>query len=162
MSSDLTWNWLLPGDLAIGSHPQTDRDWLVLRQAGITAVFNCCFVDEDRHLPTVPAAWGWRSIRCPLPDHRAQVPLSEAALKRALETLCDLYASSGSLYVHCWAGQERSVLMGIGLLALQQRLTIFQALDHTKRQHPPARPLFGQLALLEQVLSGPYAREETD
>lgn len=161
MSSELIWNWLLPGDLAIGSHPQTEQDWLMLRQAGITAVFNCCYPDEDRHLPTPPAVWDWRHVRCPLPDHRAQVPLSEAMLKRSLESLCDLYADSAGLYVHCWAGQERSVLMGIGLLALQQRLTIFEALDHTKREHPQARPLFGQLALLEQVLSAPYAREET-
>jgi protein-tyrosine phosphatase len=161
MSSELTWNWLLPGELAIGSHPQTDHDWQLLRQAGINAVFNCCYPDEDLHLPAVPAAWGWRSLRCPLPDHRAQVPLQEDTLKQTLEALCDLYADSDCLYVHCWAGQERSVLMGIGLLALQQQLTIFQALDHTKRQHPPARPLFAQLALLEQVLNAPYGREET-
>lgn len=159
MSPELTWNWLLSGRLAIGSHPQSELDWRQLRRAGINAVFNCCFPDEDRHLPTVPEAWGWNCQRVSLPDHRAQVPLSEQTLKSNLEVLHDLYVASDSLYIHCWAGQERSVLMGIGLLAYGQQMTIFEALDHTKRHHPPSRPLFGQLALLEEVLNSLRGRE---
>lgn len=161
MKSKFTWSWLLPGVLAIGSHPQTDHDWNILRQAGITAVFNCCFVEEDLHLPIVPADWGWQSQRYALPDHRAQIPMNEEILIQALEALCNLYVNSECLYIHCWAGQERSVLMGIGLLALQQRITIFEALDQVRRNHPPARPIFGQLAMLENVLKGPYSREES-
>ena len=76
--------------------------------------------------------------------------------------LSDLYVSTSSIYIHCWAGQERSVLMGIGLLSLQDDMSIFESLDYVKRMHRPAKPLFSQLALLEKVISGSYVREVID
>lgn len=160
MASKFVWNWLFPGNLAIGSHPQTEQDWNVLRRVGITAVFNCCFPEEDRHLPTVPVDWEWKTVRSSLPDHRRQIPLSEEIIKHSLEAICELYAKSECLYVHCWAGQERSVLMSIGLMALQYDMTIFEALDYIKREHPQAKPIFDQLAILDEVLNSPFAREE--
>lgn len=162
MSSDFHWSWLKHSEIAIGSHPMDEKDWIQLRQAGITGVFNCCSSNEDQNLPTFPASWGWHSIRCPLPDHRVKQNLEQKLLIEALEMLSDLYVSTSSIYIHCWAGQERSVLMGIGLLSLQDDMSIFESLDYVKRMHRPAKPLFSQLALLENVISGSYVREVID
>jgi hypothetical protein len=142
-------SWIRSGRLAIGAFPREPAHWQALEASGVRRVFSCCHPDE--------APWGppphWPARRLALPDHRSPAPLEEPLLRQAIAELEQLHAQAdGALYLHCWAGQERSALMAVALLSRSEGLSVFDALAQVRRCHPQAQPIMAQLALLEQVL----------
>lgn len=142
-------SWLRSGRLAIGAYPREPAHWQGLEASGIRRVFSCCHPSEAAWAP--PPHWLARQLA--LPDHRSAAPLEEALLRQAITQLEALYSQgSGGLYLHCWAGQERSALLAVALLSRSEGLPLFEALAQVRRCHPEARPIMAQLVLLEQVL----------
>jgi len=151
MSSSLPepFSWIRSGRLAIGAFPRQPDHWQGLEASGIRRVFSCCHPDEAPWTP--PPHWVARQLA--LPDHRSPGQLDEPLLRQAIDELQQLYhQGDGALYLHCWAGQERSALMAVALLCRSEGLALFDALAQVRRCHPQARPIMAQLALLEQVL----------
>ncbi len=143
-------SWIRSGRLAVGAFPRNPGHWQALEAAGFQRVFSCCHPSE--------AAWAppphWSAQQLPLPDHRSAEPLSEALLRQAIAQLTAFYAPQhGPLYLHCWAGQERSPLLAVALLCCSENLPLLDALALVRRCHPPAQPITAQLALLEEVLA---------
>jgi hypothetical protein len=148
-SLPLPFSWIRSGRLAIGACPRGPGHWQALEASGIQRVFSCCHPSEAPWAP--PPHWSARQR--PLPDHRSPEPLSEALLRQAIAELEELQAlGQGGLYLHCWAGQERSPLMAVALLCRSEGLALLDALALVRRCHPQAQPILAQLALLEQVL----------
>lgn len=142
-------SWIRSGRLAIGGFPRAAEHWQSLEACGIQRVFSCCHSSEGPWSP--PSHWPARQLA--LPDHRVAAPLEEPLLREALALLEELYQQgSGALYLHCWAGQERSPLMAVALLCRSEGMPLLDALALVRRSHPQARPILAQLALLEQVL----------
>jgi hypothetical protein len=143
-------SWIRSGRLAIGAFPRAPEQWHSLETCGIQRVFSCCQSSEGVWSP--PPTWPARQLA--LPDHRVAAPLEEPLLRQALALLEELYSQegSGALYLHCWAGQERSPLMAVALLCRSEGMPLLDALALVRRCHPQARPILAQLALLERVL----------
>lgn len=147
-AASFQFSWLRSRRLAVGAMPRCEEHWQALAQQGVTSVLCCCHPDEGPWQP--PARWC--HAQRPLPDHRNPEALDPAALNRAIDTAMDLYASAPALYLHCWAGVERSPLVAIGLLCRAESLSIWDALAQVRALHPPARPITGHLVVLEGLL----------
>jgi hypothetical protein len=147
--SDLSISWLRTRRLAIGPMPQTPHHWLALQQQGVQSIFNCCEVEECPWLP--PQEWLQR--RFPLPDHRQPDAMTRTMLDQAINAALDLYNTGLPLYLHCWAGMERSPLVAIGVLCRTESLNLFEALAQVRSQHPIAKPLIPHLLILESLLA---------
>jgi len=143
-----TCSWLRSGRLVIGAMPTNDDHWRSLERQGVSSVFSCCDPSEGLWQP--PSHW--QRIQLPLPDHRNPHDLDPTALKRAVDAAWQLYRDTPALYIHCWAGMERSPLVAIGLLCKAESLSIFDALAQVRALHPPARPITSHLVVLEEIL----------
>ena len=143
-------SWIRSGRLAIGAFPRQPGHWQALEACGIQRVFSCCHPSEASWEPPPH----WQSRQLPLPDHRSSEVLNETLLRQAIHQLTELYAQpQGSLYLHCWAGQERSPLLAVALLCRSESMPLLEALALVRRCHPQAQPIMAQLALLEEVLA---------
>jgi predicted protein tyrosine phosphatase len=129
--------------------PQTPEHWSALEQHGIQSVFSCCDPVEGIWQPPDH----WRQLRVPLPDHRNPEAMNPELLDHAISSALDLYGSTPPLYLHCWAGMERSPLVAVGLLCRAESLDFFQALAQVRTQHPIAKPLIPHLILLESLIA---------
>ena len=146
----LPYSWILSNRLAVGPMPRTDRHWQQLAEAGFRSRFSCCYPQEEVFSP-VPASWLSESIS--LPDHRNQEELQASVLKDALLVAEGLLTTNAPLFLHCFAGRERSSLMAVGLAARSRDMDVFTALDWVRRCHPMATPIYEHLSILEQVLA---------
>ena len=130
--------------------PKTVDHWDQLEADGFRHRFSCCFPYEHIFAP-IPPSWNTREVS--LPDHRAQVSLEAETLLLALREAEDMLSTlDGALYLHCFAGQERSVLMAIGLLCIVEGKNLFDSIAYVRQCHNDAKPLYSHLDLLEQVL----------
>lgn len=80
--------------------------------------------------------------------------MTRELLENALTAALDLYRAAPPLYLHCWAGMERSPLVAVGLLCKAESLDVFDALAQVRSQHPIAKPLISHLVILESILVG--------
>jgi hypothetical protein len=142
--------WLRTGKLVIGPMPHTPAHWYSLQQQGVQSIFSCCDPAEGAWQP--PSEWRQRQF--PLPDHRQPDAMTRELLAGALGAVLDLYLDAPPLYLHCWAGMERSPLLAVGLLCRAEGLDLFDALAQMRSQHPIAKPLVPHLVILESVLTG--------
>lgn len=142
--------WLRTRKLAIGPMPRTPAHWRTLQQYGVQSIFSCCDPQEGPWQPPPH----WRQLRHPLPDHREPEAMTRELLENALTAALDLYRAAPPLYLHCWAGMERSPLVAVGLLCKAESLDVFDALAQVRSQHPIAKPLISHLVILESILVG--------
>jgi len=147
----LPYSWILTNSLAIGPMPRQPSHWEQLEQAGFRSRFSCCYPEEEQLSP-IPDHW--QSLSLALPDHRNQEVLRPERLLEALDLARGLLHSSAPIYLHCFAGRERSPLIGVGLTALERQIDVFAALDWVRRCHPAAMPIYDQLDVLDQLLRG--------
>lgn len=149
--SPLAYNWILTGRLAIGPMPKSIYQWKQLETEGFKKRFSCCYAEEHIFTP-IPSNWISREVS--LPDHRSQDLLTKGKLIHALQEVEEIYRDyPGPLYLHCFAGQERSVLVAIGLVCILERKDLYDSLAYVRHCHKQAKPLYTHLDLLEQVLT---------
>lgn len=141
-------SWIRTGKLAIGAFPRSAAHWHNLQQSGVAAVMSCCEPSEGVWDPPQHLA----SRRHPLADHRNPEAMDAPRLSQAIEGAVELYETQPALYLHCWAGIERSPLVAVGLLCRVEGLSLFEALDQVRLQHPIARPITRHLVILEALL----------
>lgn len=153
----LYYNWVITHKLAIGPIPRTSFHWKQLENDGFQNRFSCCYPNEHIFV-TIPDTWNSREVS--LPDHRAQNPLERETLISALLQAREMIRNNSTpLYLHCFAGQERSALMAIGLVCLLENKDLFDSIAFVRQCHKRAKPLYSHLDLLEQVLR--EMRQET-
>lgn len=148
--SPLAYNWIKSGRLAIGPMPKSRQHWQQLETDNFSQRFSCCYPHEHIFSP-IPSHWVSREVS--LPDHRAQEILKPDTLIFALkEATSMINKAPGPLYLHCFAGQERSVLIAIGLVCILDKKDLFDALNHVRNCHQNARPIYSHLDLLDKLL----------
>ena len=129
----LMYSWILNHQLAIGPMPRRTFQWNQLEEVGFKTRFSCCYPYENIFAP-IPIDWS--SANIPLPDHRQQESLDIDKLKLALDTAEKLVIASAPVYLHCFAGQERSSLLAVGLTSKIKNIDVFSALEWVRRCHP--------------------------
>jgi len=149
-SFPLDFSWIKTDKLAIGAMPKSIEHWQQLESDNFSQRFSCCYPNEHIYAP-IPSHWISQEVS--LPDHRAQDILRADTLIRALqEAKSMMNQASGPLYIHCFAGQERSVLVAIGLICILDKMDLFDSLNYVRSCHKKARPIYSQLDLLDQLL----------
>lgn len=149
-SEPLLYSWILTNRLAIGPMPKSGAHWQQLEDEGFKKRFSCCYPSEHVYSP-IP--FDWISKEVSLPDHRSQEELNSDTLILALNEALQLIESDSSpTYIHCFAGQERSALIAIGLICIIEKKNLFDSLAYVKMCHKKAKPLYSQLDLMERIL----------
>lgn len=147
----MLFNWILFGELAIGSAPTSCEDLDHLRTEGIRSILSLCRAEECRLAQGLDTMFHWQ--RRELPDHRCGHPPDPAELAECLD-LISAWVSHGPIYVHCIAAAERSPLVAMGWLMRRKNLNRLQVLEYLMQVHPPTNPLPEQLALLDAPVHG--------
>jgi hypothetical protein len=145
----LSYSWILNHQLAIGPMPRRSFQWKQLEDVGFKTRFSCCYPHENVFAP-IPSDWS--SANIPLPDHRKQELLDYDRLMLALRTAEQLVLTSSPVYLHCFAGQERSSLLAVGLTAKFKNIDVLSALEWVRRCHPISAPSYEYLEMLEKIL----------
>lgn len=146
-----TFSWVITGKLAIGSMPRRIEDWHLLESNDIKKRFSCCYAEEHVFTP-IPSDWESKEVS--MPDHRLQEELTTERLVYALNEIISLINKSPTpVYLHCFAGQERSSLLAVGAVCLIANKDLFEALAWVRQSHRRARPLYHQLDILEKALN---------
>ena len=148
-SQPLLYSWILNRQLAIGPMPRRTFQWNQLEDVGFKTRFSCCYPHENIFAP-IPI--DWFSANIPLPDHRKQELLDIDRLTLALKTAEQLVITSAPVYLHCFAGQERSSLLAVGLTSKIKCIDVFSALEWVRRCHPMSAPNYEHLEMLEKIL----------
>jgi hypothetical protein len=148
-SQPLAYSWILNHQLAIGPMPRRSFQWKQLEDVGFKTRFSCCYPHENVFAP-IPSDWS--SANIPLPDHRKQELLDYDRLMLALRTAEQLVLTSSPVYLHCFAGQERSSLLAVGLTAKFKNIDVLSALEWVRRCHPISAPNYEYLEMLEKIL----------
>lgn len=149
-SSPLLYSWIMTGKLAIGPIPRTTAQWVQLEGDGFRNRFSCCYPQEHMFAP-IPK--GWQSKQVALPDHRSQEPLTSDNMILALdEAIMMLNQNNEAMYLHCFAGQERSALMAVGIVCMIKGKDVFESLDFVRRCHKRAKPLYAHLDILDKAI----------
>jgi len=144
------YSWIITGKLAIGPMPRQLEDWKLLENNGIQKRFSCCYAEEHIFTP-IPVLW--KSKEVSLPDHRSQEELTSQRLVYAIEEAINLIQEdSGPMYLHCFAGQERSSLLATGIVSLMEHKDLFESLAWVRQCYKQAKPLYEHLDLLETAL----------
>ena len=138
-------DWVLRGEIAIGSAPKNEADINELKINGINGILSLCSNEENPFNENLKDFFKWKNIL--LPDHKYKYTLNIDQLNLALDSLYTL-TREGSVYVHCLAGVERSPLVCMGWLVKNHNLTPTQALDYLMNIHTGTNPLPDQLKLL--------------
>lgn len=145
----LLYSWVLSGRLAVGPMPQSVQQWQQLDAAGFRSRFSCCYPDEERQ--SFPPK-SWLQARVSLPDHRLQEDLKLEQLRSAIEQASELLHQAPAMYLHCLAGMERSPLVAVGIVAKEKNIDLLSALDAIRMCHPPAKPMYEHLDVLDQLI----------
>jgi hypothetical protein len=145
----LIYSWILNHQLAIGPMPRRTFHWNQLGDVGFKTRFSCCYPHENVFAP-IPSDWS--SANVALPDHRQQEILDIDRLRLALNTAEELVINSAPVYLHCFAGQERSSLLAVGLTAKIKKVDVFAALEWVRRCHPISSPNYEHLEMLDSIL----------
>lgn len=145
----LSYSWILTNELAIGPMPGGASHWLQLEDAGFRSRFSCCYPNE-KTFSQVPPHWSSNSVS--LPDHRQQEQLSPERLLVAIDAADAMINERSPLYLHCFAGRERSSIVAIGLTARRRSIDLFEALEWVRRCHPTASPIYEHLDILEGLI----------
>jgi len=146
----LWFSWILPNRLGIGPAPLTADHWEALKKAGFHSCFSCCYLEEEQFLP-IPD-YDVVHGRVSLPDHRHQELLLKSTLLEAINVSRGLMNQSPPLYLHCWAGQERSPLLAIAHVSLINGVSVVNAMESVRKAHPQANPVYQHLELLKEII----------
>lgn len=140
-------SWVLRNQLALGSAPVSVHHLQELQSNRIVAILALCSSGE------APLPFGlthrFEFHRFVLPDHKSCVVLPPSQIQAAYQLLVTLVAT-GSVYVHCQAGVERSPLLCMAWLMVNRSLSLLDALAYLKSVHPSTGPLPDQLASLRK------------
>lgn len=141
-------DWVLVDELAVGSAPMADRHLTRLKDKGINAILSLCSIQEAPELDLMKSEFD--CARLVLPDHRSGRTLQEKELLLAVDKVSELRAS-GPVFVHCFAGVERSPLVCMACLVREHGLSPQRALDYLMQVHQGTNPLPSQLDILRTL-----------
>ncbi len=147
-NNSFTIDWVLVGELAVGPAPRREKHLEKLEKLGIKVILSLCSEDESHTLENISSRFVFK--RSLLPDHSyGRVPTLEE-LRNTLDTLISV-KKLGPVFVHCFAGVERSPLVCISYLVKERKIPLDKALDYLMEVHPGTNPLSSQLNMIKLI-----------
>lgn len=146
--NDLNFDWVLIDELAVGALPKNDSHLSFLKNNNIKSIFTLCSKEEG-HVP-INFQNHFNCINYVLPDHRSKKLPKIEEIKECINILENLL-KKGGVYVHCFAGVERSPLICLAYLITNKNIDVQNSLEYMMQIHPRTNPLKGQLDLLSKL-----------
>ena len=141
-------DWVLSNELAVGPAPLKKSHFEYLADKNIKSILNLCNEEE------APINEDFKSIfnfkRFKLPDHKVNKEIEIHEIKEIINIIESL-KTSGAVYVHCFAGVERSPLICMAWLISKHKLSPQRSLDYLMEVHKGSNPLPSQYKLLSQI-----------
>ena len=147
-SKDLYINWVLVNELAVGALPNKESHLSILKQFKIRSIISLCDSDEGQ----IPAVIQKEFIckKYVLPDHRSKKIPTLDQIKTCINLVEELL-NNGPVYIHCFAGVERSPMVCMAYLITHRNLDLQNTLEYMMQIHPRTNPLKGQLEILDKL-----------
>ena len=141
-------DWVLRNEIAVGPAPLKKSHLEYLANKNIKSILNLCNEEE------APIDDNFKSIfnfkRYTLPDHKVNRKIEFHDIKDIIKIIESL-KTSGAVYIHCFAGVERSPLICMAWLISKHKLSPQRALDYLMEVHKGSNPLPSQYKLLSHI-----------
>ncbi len=138
-------DWVLNNELAVGPAPLKESHFEYLANRNIKSILNLCNKQEAPIDEIFKSNFNFK--RFPLPDHKVNKEIEIHEIKEIIKILESL-KSSGAVYIHCFAGVERSPLICMAWLISKHKLSPQSSLDYLMEVHKGSNPLPSQYKLL--------------
>ena len=143
----LSFSWVLVDELMVGSAPRLEDDLKQLESEGIKSILTLCS-NEEVDIPEGINKLFFRESFV-LPDHtfkRYPEPDEILEVLNILEKIMD----HGPVYVHCFAGIERSPLICMAWLIKKHKMEVNESLRYMMSIHKKTNPLPFQIDCLHK------------
>ena len=147
-SKKLSFSWVLVDELMVGSAPLTNDHLMILEREGIKAVLTLCSTKEVNIPQEIDKYFIHQSFI--LPDHTFKKYPQPHEIFSVLEILENLI-KNGPVYVHCFAGIERSPLICMAWLIKKYKMGVNESLRYMMSMHKKTNPLPGQIDCLHKI-----------
>ena len=141
-------DWVLSNEIAVGPAPLKKSHFEYLAKKKIKSILNLCNEKE------APIEEIYKSVfnikRYTLPDHKVNKEIEIHEIKEIIGIIEKL-KSSGAVYIHCFAGVERSPLICMAWLISKHKLSPQRSLDYLMEVHKGSNPLPSQYKLLRHI-----------
>ena len=144
----LSFSWVLVDELMVGSAPLNKDHLMILEREGINSVLTLCSSKEVNIPQDINNYFLHRSFI--LPDHTFKKYPQPDEIISVLEILENLIRK-GPVYVHCFAGIERSPLICMGWLIKKYKMGVNESLRYMMNNHKKTNPLPGQIDCLHKI-----------
>lgn len=125
--------WVIDNRLAVGPLP-TEATQTVLLDAGIQSILTLCGEAEGTPPETLRQSVQWN--RWVLPDSHYDYPLTIELLRPAIDFVRQSILDKRAIYVHCFAGIERSPTVCVAYLCVYEQMQPWEALNWLKQTNP--------------------------
>ena len=141
-------NWVLLNKLAVGSYPRETSNFKKLTDEGISSILCLCDNSEIKTDQNKINKFSFNQF--PLPDHRSKRFPTLNEINQVIDLLENLI-NNGPVFIHCYAGIERSPLICMAWLIKKHNLSSLEALQYMMEVNPGSNPLPGQLKILDSL-----------
>ena len=141
-------DWVLNNELAVGPAPLKESHFEYLANKNIKSILNLCNEKEAPINENFKKIFNFK--RFTLPDHKVKKEIEVDEIKKIIKII-EALKSSGAIYIHCFAGVERSPLICMAWLISKHKLTPQRSLDYLMEVHKGSNPLPSQYKLLSQI-----------
>ena len=141
-------DWVLSNELAVGPAPLKKSHFEYLANKKIKSILNLCNEKEAPIDETFKSVFNFE--RYTLPDHKVNKEIEINEINEIIKIIESL-KSSGAVYIHCFAGVERSPLICMAWLISKHKLSPQRSLDYLMEVHKGSNPLPSQYKLLSHI-----------
>ena len=142
-------NWVLTDKLLLGEAPKKKEDITLLKKYKIKSILTLC--DEIEFALPNDLRKFFNCQRVVLPDHKVDKTITFEELDLSINLLSNLL-KEGKVYIHCYAGLERSPLICIGYLMINKNLSLTDSLEYLMSVNPGTCPLQKHIDQLEKYI----------
>ena len=141
-------DWVLNNEIAVGPAPLKKHHFEYLADKNIKSILNLCNEKEAPIDEIFKSIFNFK--RYTLPDHKVNREIEIHEVKEIIKIIESL-KTSGALYIHCFAGVERSPLICMAWLISKHKLSPQRSLDYLMEVHKGSNPLPSQYKLLSLI-----------
>ena len=138
-------SWVLVNELCVGPAPTKLEHLEELKSEGIVSILSLCG-DNEAKIPLEIKEY-FKVSQFTLPDHKYGKYPTNDEIKNVLVILENLL-KDGPVFVHCFAGIERSPLICMAWLVTHHNMSVNDALIYMMSIHKRTNPLPKQLHCL--------------
>ena len=141
-------DWVLSNELAVGPAPLKKSHFEYLANKKIKSILNLCDEKEAPFDEIYKSVFNFK--RYTLPDHKVNKEIEIYEIIEIIKIIESL-KSSGAIYIHCFAGVERSPLICMAWVISKHKLSPQRSLDYLMEVHKGSNPLPSQYKLLSHI-----------